>query len=37
MGSGVVGKIAKKMNRNFIGFEKDVAFFEAAEKNIKKT
>ena len=35
MGSGTTGKIAKQLNRNFIGIELDGDYFNIAEKRIK--
>jgi len=36
MGSGTTGKMAKLLNRNFIGIEKDPEYFKIAENRIKK-
>jgi len=36
MGSGTTGKMAVLNNRNFIGIEKDVSYFEIAQKRIKQ-
>jgi len=35
MGSGTTGKMAKQLNRNFIGIEKDEAYFEIAKSRIE--
>lgn len=35
MGSGTVGKMAKKLNRNFIGFEISPEYFEIAKNRIE--
>ena len=35
MGSGTTGKMAKQINRNFIGIELDTEYFKIAEKRIK--
>jgi len=35
MGSGTTGKMAKLLNRNFIGIEKDPKYFEIAKQRIK--
>ena len=35
MGSGTTGVACKKLNRNFIGIEKEEKYFEIAEKRIK--
>ena len=35
MGSGTTGKMAKILNRNFIGIEKDPEYFEIAKQRIK--
>lgn len=37
MGSGTTGVAAKKMKRNFIGFELDQHFFNIAENRINQT
>ncbi|NMC00170.1 MAG: site-specific DNA-methyltransferase, partial [Thermoanaerobaculaceae bacterium] len=37
MGSGTTGVVAKRFNRNFIGFEIDEKYFEMAKKRIEKT
>jgi len=34
MGSGTTGKMAKQLNRNFIGIEKDAGYFEIAKQRI---
>ena len=34
MGSGTTGKMAKQLNRNFIGIELDKEYFEIAKKRI---
>ena len=34
MGSGTTGKMAKRLNRNFIGIEKDPEYFKISEKRI---
>ena len=34
MGSGTTGKMAKKLNRNFIGIEKELKYFKIAKKRI---
>ncbi len=34
MGSGTTGKMAKQLNRNFIGIEKEKSYFEIAKKRI---
>jgi DNA modification methylase len=34
MGSGTTGKVAKRLNRKFIGVEKDEKYFEIAQKRI---
>jgi len=36
MGSGTTGKMAKKMNRNFIGIELDPEYFKIAERRINE-
>ena len=36
MGTGTTGAVAKKLDRNFIGIEKDKKYFKAAEKRIQK-
>ncbi len=36
MGSGTTGVVAKKLNRNFIGFEIDDRYFEISKKRIDK-
>lgn len=36
MGSGTTGKVAKKLNRNFIGIELDDGYFEIAKERINK-
>ena len=36
MGSGTTGKMAKQLNRNFIGIEKDPEYFGMAEKRINE-
>ena len=36
MGTGTTGAMAKKLDRNFIGIEKDKKYFKAAEKRIQK-
>jgi DNA modification methylase len=36
MGSGTTGKMAKLLNRNFIGIEKDHTYFEIAKQRIEK-
>ena len=36
MGSGTTGKIAKQLNRNFIGIELDPEYFKIAEKRINE-
>jgi DNA modification methylase len=35
MGSGTTGKMAKQLNRNFIGIEKEPSYFEIAKKRIE--
>lgn len=37
MGSGTTGVVAKKLKRNFMGFEINKKYFEIAEKRIEKT
>jgi len=37
LGSGTTGKMAKQLNRNFIGIEKDAKYFEIAQKRIYGT
>jgi site-specific DNA-methyltransferase (adenine-specific) len=37
MGSGTTGKMAKSLNRNFIGIEKDPEYFKIAEERIGET
>ncbi len=37
MGSGTTGVVAKRLNRNFIGFEIDQKYFEIAKKRIYNT
>ena len=37
MGSGTIGKMAKQLNRNFIGIELDPDYFNIAETRIIKT
>lgn len=37
MGSGTTGVVAKRLNRNFIGFEIDENYFEIAKKRIEQT
>lgn len=37
MGSGTTGKVAKQLNRNFIGIELDREYFEIALQRIEKT
>ena len=37
MGSGTTGKMAKLLNRNFIGIELDEEYFEIAKKRIEET
>jgi site-specific DNA-methyltransferase (adenine-specific) len=37
MGSGTTGVVAKRLNRNFIGIEKDDFYFEVAENRIEST
>jgi len=37
MGSGTTGVVAKKLKRNFIGFEINKKYFEIAKKRIEKT
>ena len=37
MGSGSTGIACKKLNRNFIGIEKDQKYFEIAKKRIEET
>jgi DNA modification methylase len=34
MGSGTTGKMAKQLNRNFIGIEKDAEYFQIAQERI---
>ena len=34
MGSGTTGKMAKQLNRKFIGIEKDEKYFEVAKNRI---
>jgi site-specific DNA-methyltransferase (adenine-specific) len=36
MGSGTTGKMAKQLNRNFIGIELDPEYFKIAEKRINE-
>ena len=36
MGSGTTGKMAKLLNRNFIGIELDEEYFEIAKKRIEE-
>lgn len=36
MGSGTTGKMAKKLNRNFIGIELDDGYFEVAKERVNK-
>ena len=35
MGSGTTGKMAKRLNRNFIGIEKDTEYFKIAQDRIR--
>ncbi len=35
MGSGTVGLVCKRLNRNFIGIEKDETFFKIAQERLK--
>ena len=35
MGSGTTGKMAKRLNRNFIGIEKDAEYFKIAQERIE--
>lgn len=35
LGSGVTGEVCEKLNRNFIGIEKDAGYFEIAKKRIE--
>ena len=37
MGSGTCGVACKKLNRNFIGIEKDEKYFNKAKKRIDET
>ena len=37
MGSGTTGVACKKLNRNFVGIEKDPAYFEIAKRRIEET
>ena len=37
MGSGTTGVAAKKLNRDFVGIERDNKYFEMAKKRIDKT
>jgi site-specific DNA-methyltransferase (adenine-specific) len=37
MGSGTTGVACKKLNRNFIGIEKDKKYFEIAKERISAT
>lgn len=37
MGSGTTGSAAKRLNRHFIGIEKDTKYFELAKKRIHET
>ena len=37
MGSGTTGKMAKQLNRNFIGIELDQTYFDIAKKRIEET
>lgn len=37
MGSGTTGVICRRLNRNFIGIEKEKKYFEYAQKRIKNT
>lgn len=37
MGSGTTGVVAKRLKRNFIGFEIDTQYFEIAKKRIENT
>jgi site-specific DNA-methyltransferase (adenine-specific) len=36
MGSGTTGKMAKQLNRNFIGIEKEPEYFEIAKQRIER-
>ena len=36
MGSGTTGVACKNLNRNFIGIEKDINYFDLASKRIKE-
>jgi DNA modification methylase len=35
MGSGTTGYVAKKLNRHFVGIEKEQKYFEIAQARIK--
>jgi site-specific DNA-methyltransferase (adenine-specific) len=35
LGSGTTGKMAKILNRKFIGIEKDETYFEIAKERLK--
>jgi len=37
MGSGTTGTVAKRLNRNFIGIEIDLDYFQIAQNRINKT
>ena len=37
LGSGTTGVVAKKLSRNFIGYEMDVGYFELAKERIRRT
>ena len=37
LGSGTTGVVAKRLNRNFIGFELNTEYFEIAQQRIETT